>query len=106
MKRTKKQRHSTLSAKKLRAIADFINSQTDKGDVIRDTQVIFMTTEEKATIRQFAQYGTLRDEALAIHRAHLDDLDSVEQQFMSEVDSPCPDLLLRASLRAMLLITR
>ncbi len=65
-----------------------------------------MTTDEKRIIRRFADTGADREEALRIHRAHLDDLDSLEQQFMSEVDNPCPDLYLRATLRALLLITR
>ena len=63
-----------------------------------------MTEGEKAVIKAFASGDkTKRDEAIAIHRDNLARYGSMPrdpfQNFMSEIDNPCPDLALRARYR-------
>ena len=60
-----------------------------------------MTNDEKQVIRNFASGdASKREEAIAIHRRHLGEgAPCEEQQFMSEIDTPCPDLRLRNYLR-------
>jgi hypothetical protein len=63
-----------------------------------------MKTFEKHIIWKFAAGDRfLRDEAIAIHRKYLNDMTSIEQKFMSEIDNPVPDFLLRAFYRKELL---
>ena len=66
-----------------------------------------MTDREKLIIRQFAGgWEHLKDEAIYIHRKYILTLGvrgTPEQQFMAEIDHPCPDLTLRAAYRAKLL---
>jgi hypothetical protein len=65
-----------------------------------------MTDSEKKVIREFATFDeSKREEAIAIHRKHLGEgapVPCIEQQFMSEIDTPCPDLRLRHNLRLQL----
>jgi hypothetical protein len=62
-----------------------------------------MTDKEKKIIRRFAKGDKdLRSQALEIHRRNLQDLNSDEQRFMSEIDSPCPDFLMRRYYREKL----
>jgi len=63
-----------------------------------------MTEGEKAVIKAFACGDkTKRDEAIAIHRDNLRKYGSMPsdpfENFMSEIDNPCPDLALRAKYR-------
>jgi hypothetical protein len=63
-----------------------------------------MTEGEKAVIKAFACGDkTKRDEAIAIHRDNLCKYGSMPrdpfENFMSEIDNPCPDLALRARYR-------
>lgn len=65
-----------------------------------------MTVSESALIRFYADgHQHLHDSAVAIYRAYLPTLGrhgSPEMSFMSEVDTPVPDLGLRARYRAAL----
>ncbi len=64
----------------------------------------FMTETEKRVIRAFARGESgLKDEAIIIHRKYLSEVASPEQRFMGEVDTPCPDLMLRGQYRKELL---
>lgn len=63
-----------------------------------------MTEGEKAVIQAFACGDkTKRDEAIVIHRRNLRKYGSMPrdpfENFMSEIDNPCPDLALRARYR-------
>lgn len=66
-----------------------------------------MTEQDKAIIRAFAAGDhTLRKQAIQIHHAAVltDGVRGTpEQDFMAEVDNPCPDLHLRGRYRAFLL---
>lgn len=68
-----------------------------------------MADEDKAIIfRLAAGDNTCRDEAIEIHRRYIPIIGSyghgsLEQDFMSEVDNPCPDYLLRNHYRTHLL---
>ena len=68
---------------------------------------IDMTPYEKMIIRNFACGNlALRDKAIAIHRKYVPLLGShgksLYQDFMSEIDNPCPDLMLRNRYREQL----
>lgn len=55
-----------------------------------------------------AQYETDRERAVAAHRRVIQEsgyLQSPEGRFMSEIDNPCPDLMLRSMYRKKLLNT-
>jgi hypothetical protein len=63
-----------------------------------------MTEGEKAVIKAFACGDKAkRDEAIAIHRDNLRKYGPMPrdpfENFMSEIDNPCPDLALRARYR-------
>lgn len=63
-----------------------------------------MTEGEKAIVKAFACGDkTKRDEAIAIHRDNLRKYGHMPrdpfENFMSEIDNPCPDLALRAKYR-------
>jgi len=65
-----------------------------------------MNHEEKLIIERFAtgEIG-LRTQAIDIHREHCVTVGvrgNLHQQFMAEVDHPCPDLILRADYRERL----
>lgn len=65
-----------------------------------------MTPAEQYTIRQFAAGNlSLRDVAITIHRKYtaLGFRSTPEYHFMSEVDTPSPDLTLRWYYRMQLL---
>lgn len=65
-----------------------------------------MTPEEKALICQFAKGDkSLREKAVKIYRSYLVKTGRCtdEMRFMSEVDSPCPDLSLRSIYRKRLI---
>lgn len=66
-----------------------------------------MTETEKKTILAFARGDrTLRDEAIAIHRQHLQAIGprgNAYMEFMAEVDNPLPDFNLRSTYRRRLL---
>jgi len=72
-----------------------------------ETSVTLMHPDHKTIIRKFAEGNVqLKDEAIRIHRAYMSILGvrgTVEQRFMAEVDSPVPDLALRAQYRDQLL---
>lgn len=68
-----------------------------------------MKYEDRVIIFRFA-YGdrSYRERAIAIHRRYIPILGthgngSVEQDFMSEVDNPCPDYMLRSLYRDQVL---
>lgn len=65
-----------------------------------------MSPEELATIKAFAAGDkSLREDAIAIHRKYLQDQelrDTNAMLFMSEVDNPCPDYILRNRYRRLL----
>ncbi len=65
-----------------------------------------MSASDADVIRKFAAGDkTLRDQAVAIHRKWIPTIGvrgTPEQDFMSEVDNPCPDLLLRGQYRKRL----
>lgn len=67
-----------------------------------------MTDEDRAVVVAFAAGDkSKRDAAIAIHRKWIPVIgcrDTPEQDFMAEVDNPCPDLILRARYRATLLV--
>lgn len=70
--------------------------------------IMDMTPEEKDIIHRFAAgHDSLRGEAIRIHRHYIPTLGvhgmHPEQNFMSEVDNPCPDLRLLAQYREVLL---
>jgi hypothetical protein len=67
-----------------------------------------LTSDEKEAIRSFAAgQADLRNECIAIHRTSVRNHGLRRGDpffdFMSEVDSPCPDLTLRAIYRRILL---
>ena len=73
-------------------------------------ELVLMTPEDKAVIYLFAVYEgyeNLRVAAIDIYRKYLPHREAYgshpEMNFMSEVDTPCPDLLLRATYRKALL---
>lgn len=75
-------------------------------DVRQDTEVVDMTAAEKNIITRFANgHDILRDEAIEIHRKYIPILGvrgSPEQDFMAEVDNPCPDGVLKELYRTIL----
>lgn len=68
-----------------------------------------MADEDKAIILRFAAGdNTCRDMAIDIHRRYIPIIGthghgSLEQDFMSEVDNPCPDYMLRSLYRDQVL---
>lgn len=61
-----------------------------------------MNDEDKRVIVAFAKGDkSRRDEAIAIHRNHLTEI-CPENDFMGEIDNPCPDLALRHFYRERL----
>lgn len=59
-----------------------------------------ITEDEKEIIQHFAMGEIhLRKDAIEIHRRNLPDNQTPEMLFMSEIDNPCPDLILRARYR-------
>ena len=71
-----------------------------------------MTESQKKIIRMFAAgEHSLRESAVSIYRMHLSPYKDwetsyrsiPEMQFMSEIDNPCPDLLLRNHYRKIIL---
>ncbi len=68
----------------------------------------FLSAADKEQIRDFARGDQmLRGPAIAIHRAYIS-LYGLRRgdpyfDFMSEVDNPCPDLVLRARYRRQVL---
>jgi len=67
-----------------------------------------MTEEEKKIIRDFAAGEVmLREKAVSIFYKYLrEQLHSTEMLFMSEIESPVPDLALRSQFRAQLVRNR
>jgi hypothetical protein len=69
-----------------------------------------LSDDDKNTIRNFARgYGGFRSDAIAIHRASMR-IHGLRHgdpffDFMSEIDNPCPDLMLRARYRDAVLKT-
>ena len=66
-----------------------------------------MTEAEREVIKNFALGNNrLRDEAIRIHRKDIREhglrRGNVHFDFMSEIDNPCPDFLLRARYRRQL----
>lgn len=65
-----------------------------------------MTTEDKAVVWHFAENNKGRDEAIAVHRKYIPILGgrgTIEQDFMSEIDTVCPDYRLREHYRLKVL---
>lgn len=66
-----------------------------------------MTDADAAVIRAFAAGDqSQRNHAITIHRSWAPVIGvrgTPEQDFMAEIDNPCPDLVLRARYRAALL---
>jgi hypothetical protein len=66
-----------------------------------------MTDEDKAAIVAFAKGdASMRDAAIAAHRRCIPTdgvRGNIYQEFMAEVDNPCPDTWLRADARRRLL---
>jgi hypothetical protein len=66
-----------------------------------------MADADRAVIRAFAQGDkSLRNQAVTIHRRYIPLLGvrgTPEQDFMAEVDNPCPDFGLRSTYRNRLL---
>lgn len=66
-----------------------------------------MAPEDRAVIVAYAEGDkTKKADAIAIHRKWIDVIGvrgTPEQDFMAEVDHPCPDLALRSHYRAVLL---
>ena len=75
-------------------------------DVRQNTEVVDMTISEKNIITRFAAgHNILRDEAIDIHRKYIPIIGvrgSPEQDFMAEVDNPCPDAGLKEHYRTIL----
>lgn len=74
----------------------------------KEPEVVDMLSEEKEIICRFANgEETFRSAAIAIYRKYIPTLGAYgthpEQNFMSEVDNPVPDLALRAMYRKVLL---
>jgi hypothetical protein len=65
-----------------------------------------MTPEDKEIILKYANGDlTIKDEAVKIHRKWIPIIGvrgTPEQNFMAEVDNPCPDFGLRAQYRSTL----
>jgi len=74
-----------------------------------EAEVVDMYPSEKHAIRLFADGDeALRDQAIKIYRYYIPTMGahgngSPEQDFMSEIDTPVPDLVLRAHYRKVLL---
>lgn len=86
----------------MRSIASFFKSSSTQVAV-----TVQMTPADAAVIRAFAAGDkSLRDRAITIHRAWMPKIGArgtPEQDFMAEIDNPCPDLILRSQYRAKLL---
>ena len=74
-------------------------------------ELVLMTPEDKHIIYMFAVYGhfeNLQTAAIEIYHKYLPHKAAygshLEMDFMSEVDSPCPDLLLRSAYRKALIV--
>lgn len=65
------------------------------------------TAQERAIIKAFANGDkTLREQSIKIFHQYLDGIANNEDhalQFMSEIDNPCPDHILRNRFRRLLI---
>lgn len=89
-------------------VARLIAAVGGGGDPSPTTPPASMPPEDAEVIRLFAAgHIHLRSEAIIIHRRYIATLGvrgSAEMRFMAEVDTPCPDLGLRARYRRDLLV--